>query len=607
MGLLVWAFSCSYSNAQTTTTCTSTQYQSTDGTINPLTGDTCFDSANQTVVPMLDLLDLAKPGGITHRQTGTSESYLAYFDGYQIVWRYTGDTWSATQAVTQALVGAGLLVDGYTATFDYLNQETNTISGNCMAPKVNGVCIDTLTLTVKAYNSNGVQIYYDTYDYSQAVTNGWTVEQITSYAPTSLVPGVDIASVSVDFYGIDNGYWRGLYGPRVKNFVGSLIVSQDQCTVNPLYDPSCPGYAAAWATQQYNTQCSANPLYDPGCPGYTTANYNYQCSINPTGDPSCPDYYVEMCRKDPLYDAGCIGYDTAYFEQQCGLDPQYDTSCIGYIDLAGNDTNTTVLDPVVDDIVNNTDFTDTLTLSTVEPEVIDTVETQTFVDDTTVFDVPEETAATAAQDLEDSIEAEIAQLESEAGTGETVQEDDIEKEIAELESTASCNPEKDDNCTVEENTVEELAEVDTTENETGVAAAGESSTGETVQKDDIEKEIAALKKEAEAKEEAVLDPVQSKREKIKELVQLKGQSLAEQMSVAANIEVQVQLQNRLLAIIGFVPDWSKLNKNELDGGQLQAEANLKGGRIVDHQFARWFLNDAGFAALEDLQYNLGSN
>jgi hypothetical protein len=524
-----------------------------------------------------------------------------------ILFSYTPDTWSVTQAINQALLGTGLIVDGYTSTFEYKNEATNSINGSCQAATVNGLCMDTLTLTIKAYDSNGVQILNDTYDYSQYLTNGWTVEQITSYAPTSLVPGVYLASVSVDIYGIDNGYWRGVYGPRVKNFVGSIIVSQDQCTINPLYDPSCSGYAAAWATQQYNTQCAATPLYDPGCPGYTTANYNYQCSINPTGDPSCPDYYVAMCQKDPLYDAGCIGYDAAYFEQQCSLDPQYDTNCIGYVDLAGNDTNTTVLDPVVDDIVNNTDFTDTLTLSTVEPEVIDTVETQTFVEDTTMFDVPEETAATAAQDLEDSIEAEIAQLESEAGIGETVQEDDIEKEIAELESTASCDPEKDDNCTVEEKTVEELAEVDTTESETGVAAAGESGTGETVQEDDIEKEIAALKKEAEAKEEAVLDPVQSKREKIKELVQLKGQSLAEQMSIAANIEVQVQLQNRLLAIIGFVPDWSKLNKNELDGGQLQAEANLKGGRIVDHQFARWFLNDAGFAAFEDLQYNLGSN
>ena len=607
MGLLVWAFSCSYSNAQTTTTCTSTQYQSTDGTINPLTGDTCFDSANQTVVDVITTTDFNKSSGSSYQGCDIVQTPLGPACDKMILFSYTPDTWSVTQAINQALLGAGLIVDGYTSTFEYKNEETNSINGSCQAATVNGLCMDTLTLTIKAYDSNGVQILNDTYDYSQYLTNGWTVEQITSYAPTSLVPGVDLASVSVDIYGIDNGYWRGVYGPRVKNFVGSIIVSQDQCTINPLYDPSCSGYAAAWATQQYNTQCAATPLYDPGCPGYTTANYNYQCSINPTGDPSCPDYYVAMCQKDPLYDAGCIGYDAAYFEQQCSLDPQYDTNCIGYVDLAGNDTNTTVLDPVVDDIVNNTDFTDTLTLSTVEPEVIDTVETQTFVEDTTMFDVPEETAATAAQDLEDSIEAEIAQLESEAGTGETVQEDDIEKEIAELESTASCDPEKDDNCTVEENTVEELAEVDTTESETGVAAAGESGTGETVQEDDIEKEIAALKKEAEAKEEAVLDPVQSKREKIKELVQLKGQSLAEQMSIAANIEVQVQLQNRLLAIIGFVPDWSKLNKNELDGGQLQAEVNLKGGRIVDHQFSRWFLNDAGFAAFEDLQYNLGSN
>ena len=65
--------------------------------------------------------------------------------------------------------------------------------------------------------------------------------------------------------------------------------------------------------------------------------------------------------------------------------------------------------------------------------------------------------------------------------------------------------------------------------------------------------------------------------------------------------------NQLLAIIGFVPDFSKYGKTNIDGGNLQQEVNLKGGRIVDHQFSRWFLNDPGFAAMTDLQYNLRSN
>jgi hypothetical protein len=99
----------------------------------------------------------------------------------------------------------------------------------------------------------------------------------------------------------------------------------------------------------------------------------------------------------------------------------------------------------------------------------------------------------------------------------------------------------------------------------------------------------------------------AKAKKIKEIVQARGKSLAQQMSTAATVEVQKQLQNQLLAIIGFVPDFSKYGKTNIDGGNLQQEVNLKGGRIVDHQFSRWFLNDPGFAAMTDLQYNLRSN
>ena len=517
---------------------------------------------------MLDLRDLAKPGGITHRQTGTSESYLANFKGeYQIVWRYTGDTWSAAQAVTQALVGAGLLVDGYTATFDYMNQETNTINGSCMAPTVNGVCMDTLTLTVKAYDSNGVQITNDTFDYSQAVTNGWTVEQITSYAPTSLVPGVDIASVSVDFYGIDNGYWNGLYGPRVKNFVGSIIVSQDQCAVNPLYDPACPGYAAAWATQQYNTQCGANPLYDPGCPGYTTANYNYQCSVNPTGDPSCPDYYVEMCRKDPLYDAGCIGYDTAYFEQQCGLDPQYDTSCIGYVDLAGNDTNTTVLDPIVDDVVNSD--------TNIGTEIATTVLAPVVVAENTIINSDNVEQSTGFQTIEDDIETEISELQT--MDGETILEEDIEAEIAKLEN----------------------------ESETLNTEDGESLTGKASMDDNIEKELAELENTKPDYRENIpgkampkVDPVDSKRNKLKLLIAMKAIEAVKELEAAVTLEQQMDIQRRLLALISFVPDFNDYNKEE----NIDLANFYPPKPTVDHAFARWFLNDPNFGAMEDLQY-----
>ena len=74
------------------------------------------------------------------------------------------------------------------------------------------------------------------------------------------------------------------------------------------------------------------------------------------------------------------------------------------------------------------------------------------------------------------------------------------------------------------------------------------------------------------------------------------------MSDAASFEVQQKVQQQLITMLSFVPDFSKYSK-----AQLQKEVNLKGGRIVDHAFARWFVNDPNYDKLEDLQYNLKGN
>jgi len=105
-----------------------------------------------------------------------------------------------------------------------------------------------------------------------------------------------------------------------------------QCTANPLYSPSCPGYATAYFTQQ----CTINTLYNTQCPGYATAYYDYQCSVNPLYHTGCPNYstayFNQQCSLDPLYNEQCPGYSTAYFNQQCSLNPLYDTGCTGYAD-----------------------------------------------------------------------------------------------------------------------------------------------------------------------------------------------------------------------------------------------------------------------------------
>ncbi len=90
-----------------------------------------------------------------------------------------------------------------------------------------------------------------------------------------------------------NQYTLNYSGPgfrRIENVSNITQTTGDMCLVDPLFSPSCAGYAQAYLTQQ----CGLNALYDPSCPGYTQAYFNQQCSLN------------------PLYDRGCSGYEAAY-------------------------------------------------------------------------------------------------------------------------------------------------------------------------------------------------------------------------------------------------------------------------------------------------------
>jgi hypothetical protein len=104
----------------------------------------------------------------------------------------------------------------------------------------------------------------------------------------------------------------------------------DLCITNPLSSPACPGYQAAYFTQQ----CTISALYNPSCPGYATAYFTSQCTANPLFDVSCFGYataYLNyQCSISPLYSTTCPGYEQAYLTQQCNISPLYSTQCSGY-------------------------------------------------------------------------------------------------------------------------------------------------------------------------------------------------------------------------------------------------------------------------------------
>jgi hypothetical protein len=106
----------------------------------------------------------------------------------------------------------------------------------------------------------------------------------------------------------------------------------DMCLVDPLFSPSCAGYAQAFLTQQ----CGLNALYDPSCPGYTQAYFNQQCSLN------------------PLYDRGCSGYNEAYALANIVPAPRTVVSApVLQVSTTGTISVTTpiVSDPVVNEVI----------------------------------------------------------------------------------------------------------------------------------------------------------------------------------------------------------------------------------------------------------------
>lgn len=609
-------FFCSYSNAQVSTNCV----PSTDGTINPLTGTQCLDPVDNTIKQVMDQGDFGtgrhSSGQSQNQQynnytgsTLTSTDYILHFS-------FTNDTWVTNMAIDQALVGAGFDIGGYVAEWEWKNENTNTINGACQAQKVNGECLDNLIITVDVFAS-GINIYSEEWDYSQTKSNGWTVEDVLSFSSVALVPGVTIDEIEVTISGVDNGYWRGMYGPKVQNFTGSVILMPDgctlngplsdpscpgyanalfqqQCTQNPLYDPSCPGYATAYLNQQ----CGINVLYDPACPGYSTAYYNQQCTNDPLSDPGCPDYFVAQCEKDPLYDMACTGYDTAYFDQQCELDAQYDTMCPGYVDFSGNDGDVTILDPIVDDVVN----------VEVKPELFEQ-EIPVYE-----FEYKEEIVETkpdtleydeSIQALEDDIEKEIAQLEKdgEYQDGELNLEDDIEGEIAKLEESTDKDFDDPTSASGEENMEDdiekEIAQLESEEDtelgdEKQVESDGKEESNNNAGPDTL---VGSDNKNDERKVVSNKN-TSSRRDKMRMLIAAKAIEATKELEQAVTLEQQMNIQRRLLALISYVPDF----KDEYTKDNIPQVNFYPPKPTIDHAFARWFLNDPNFAEMEDLQY-----
>ena len=276
------------------------------------------------------------------------------------------NTFAITYAINQALTGTGVSIDKvhyswrYVMCFqtpgngcntnlgDRVNMNTGEVTDDTYFDELqvvievtdsNGNVVETKTWNMDTwYQWNGANLHSD--NEIQVGSVYWQIHEdnIEVYnhifkTGTIRTPN-SVGDVRFRINGQDKGNWDGYYGPVINRLQTSFTYRANPCTSDTLYDPSCPGYADAYASQQYDNNCAANALYDTGCPGYATAYHNQQCTNDPLYDSSCSGYatayYNQQCSANALYDSGCPGYESALYDQSCKADPLYDSGCPGY-------------------------------------------------------------------------------------------------------------------------------------------------------------------------------------------------------------------------------------------------------------------------------------
>ena len=303
--------------------------------------------------------------------SGTS-AMMVTSDGTGIRFGECVNTFAVSYAINQALQGSGVSIDKVHYKWKYIhcfntpnewcsanienrvNTTTGAVSDDTYWDElvvvieitdVNGDVVETKTWTMDRWydwqNENAHSFNEEAETGPNGETTYWQIHEDnielynhidkigTIYTPNQL------GDIRFRITGYDKGNWDGYFGPIMKDLQTWFTYRANPCNDTALYDPSCPGYAEAYATYEYDTNCSANALYDPGCPGYSQAYYNQQCEADPLYDSGCDGYaqayFTQQCNADATYDPSCPGYAQAYEDQQCAADSQYSYTCDGYV------------------------------------------------------------------------------------------------------------------------------------------------------------------------------------------------------------------------------------------------------------------------------------
>ena len=371
-----------------------------------------------------------------------------------------------------------------------------------------GYSAGALSAKVNFAGTDGTSLHFKSW--TLGTTTDWTTMSGTETFTGSGLLASNIANFSLSFTGKDNRFWAGYYGPMVKNPSLSLNYTFDQCSVDPLSSPTCPGYAAAYLTQQ----CSANPLYDASCPGYAQALLTQQCNANQLSNPQCPGYataYLNyQCSINPLFSTTCSGYQQAYFNQQCSLNGLYDKTCPNYAEAYAKKN------------ILSVDTTSTTQTTTTTTTVSTTAPSTTVSSDGTVSTT---VSKTGDSNVDKAITPTTTTTNSSAAPAAPVQ-------LVQSPSSSQQQSEK-----------KEAAPAQTTSQTT--TQTNEKSSGSGEQK--TARQELQEKREAAAKKDAVE----------------KGKNLANEMSKAADMESQKQIQNVVIQAMAFTPGFDTYNQTTI--------------------------------------------
>lgn len=399
------------------------------------------------------------------------------------------------------------------------------------------------------------------------------------------------------FTGVDQCTIDPLSSPTCPGY--AVAYTTQQCTINALYNQSCPGYAAAYFTQQcslnslydvncpgyasayLNYQCSNNPLYSTTCPGYESAYFNQQCSTNALYSNRCPGYeqayFNQQCTANALYSTACPGYDQAYFAQQCSLNGLYSRSCPNYASAYATQQALRQSQPST--TTSTTTSTSTPTVAAAETVVASTQTNDgsssvpiAVVADPVVNQAVTSTATSTSPASAATATVPLVQTPTTSTTTTTT-----------VAATQTKAEEKKD-----------ASSSNTSSSQSSSGASTSTSSDTKAEAKPTARQELQARREAAAKAKAVED----------------GKNLAANMGKVADMESQKQVQNVVIAAMGYTPGFDVYSKTFVpDGVAYKPYVVYANQRTVDNKRLSWGLmgpSDRLHNELVDSQYNRGN-